>query len=58
MPENNKKDDANTVEIRPDEFEVMAERNVNERGESAGFFHSMGRALQGEKVDNKYLKTK
>ena len=47
----------NTVEIRPNEFEVMAERNVKNNGENAGFFHSLGRAIQGEKVDNKYLKS-
>lgn len=57
MPKSPEKDDINTVEIRPNEFEVMADRNIKERGENAGFFHSLGRALQGEKVDNKYLKS-
>jgi hypothetical protein len=57
MPKTTSKEDANTIEIRPNEFEVMADRNVKERGENAGFFHSLGRALGGEKVDNKYLKS-
>jgi hypothetical protein len=54
---NDNKKDVNTVEIRPNEFETMAENNVKERGENAGFFHSLGRAIQGEKVDNQYLKS-
>jgi len=55
MKSNNKPD--STVEIRPGEFETMSEKNVNERGQSAGFFHSLGRALCGEEVNNKYLKS-
>jgi len=46
-----------TVEIRPDEFEVMTARNIKEQGENAGFMHSLGRAMQGEKVNNKFLKS-
>lgn len=38
MSSNTNKDEKITVEIRPNEFEVMADRNVRERGENAGFF--------------------
>lgn len=52
-----KQDDIKMVEIRPNEFEAMAESNVKSNGDHAGFFHTLGRALGGEKVDNKYLKS-
>ena len=46
-----------TVEIRPGEFEPLEARNIMENGDNAAFFHSLGRAIGGAKVDNKYLKT-
>jgi len=55
MLNNNKPD--STVEIRPGEFETLSEKIVTERGQSAGFFHSLGRALCGVEVNNKYLKS-
>lgn len=45
-----------TIELRPGVFEPMTERNIQANGEQAGFFHSLGRALQGEQVDNPFLK--
>lgn len=45
-----------TVEIRPGVFEELSPQNIKERGQNAGFFHSLGRALGGEEVDNCYLK--
>ena len=38
-----------TIEINPGEFEEI-EKDVHP------FFHSLGSALQGKKVDNEYLK--
>lgn len=46
----------NTIELRPKVYETMSKRNVEANGENAGFFHSLGRAIQGEKVDNEFLK--
>lgn len=46
----------NTIELRPYVFESMSKRNVDHNGKNAGFFHSLGRAIQGEKVDNEFLK--
>ncbi len=46
----------NTIELRPNVYEIMSKRNVEDNGKNAGFFHSLGRAIQGEKVDNQYLK--
>lgn len=46
----------NTIELRPNLFESMSKRNVEENGKHAGFFHSLGRAIQGEEVDNEFLK--
>ncbi|MDH0450890.1 hypothetical protein [Shewanella sp. GD04112] len=46
----------NTIELRPNVFESMSESNIAHNGKNAGFFHSLGRAIQGEKVDNEFLK--
>ncbi len=46
----------NTIELRPNVFESMSKHNVEVNGKHAGFFHSLGRAIQGEKVDNEFLK--
>ena len=46
-----------TVEIQPGVFEPLEARNLMENGDNAEFFHSLGRAIGGAKVDNKYLKT-
>ncbi|MDH0450896.1 hypothetical protein [Shewanella sp. GD04112] len=46
----------NTIELRPNVFESMSERNIDHNGKNAVFFHSLGRAIQGEKVDNEFLK--
>ncbi|MGI2023787.1 hypothetical protein [Shewanella glacialipiscicola] len=46
----------NTLELRPKVFESMSKRNVEVNGKHAGFFHSLGRAIQGEEVDNEFLK--
>lgn len=46
-----------TIEIRPNEFEEVHPNTVKAYGENAGFFHSLGRAIGGEKVDNKFLKS-
>ncbi len=47
----------NTIELRPNVFESMSKHNVERNGKNAGFFHSLGRAIQGEEVDNEFLKT-
>ena len=46
----------NTIELRPNVYERMSKRNVEANGKNAGFFHSLGRAIQGEEVDNEFLK--
>ena len=46
-----------TIEIRPNEFEEVHPNTVKAYGEHAGFFHSLGRAIGGETVDNQYLKS-
>ncbi|EMY6611190.1 MULTISPECIES: hypothetical protein [Vibrio] len=50
------KDVQHTIEIRPNEFEVMSDANVKKNGDMAGFFHSLGCAIKGEEVDNEFLK--
>lgn len=46
----------NTIELRPNVYERMSNRNVEANGKNAGFFHSLGRAIQGQEVDNEFLK--
>lgn len=49
-----------TVEIRPGEHEAMSEallERCDGNSETAGFFHSLGAAIGGKAVDNKYLRS-
>lgn len=46
-----------TIEIRPGEYESIDEKTINAHGEHAGFFHSLGRAISGETVNNEFLKS-
>lgn len=46
----------NTIELRPHVYESLTMLNVEANGKNAGFFHCLGRAIQGEKVDNEYLR--
>lgn len=46
----------NTIELRSGVFEVMSKRNVERHGQFAGFFHSIGRAIQGQEINNEFMK--
>lgn len=54
-------DAQNLVELSPGVFEPMSNNLIdrcNGNLHTAGFFHSLGRALGGESVNNRYLKTR
>lgn len=59
MSNSTKTQEVGTVEIRPGEFEELHPQLVqrcSENMNTAGFFHSLGRAMRGDNVNNQYLK--